>query len=190
MVEHHRNIVWQWLEEPGLEHLTIDETEKRILAASNVVSGFGGHAWHLRYQMICTPSWQFMSIDVEMKRPGEHRSLSLARSEDGLWSLDGQPRPDLADCIDSTSKPRLSPTLCPFTAWHLQSTKPGKSRSPIFAFLRSKFWQQVRNINGRIRQNPPRPFRFTSLSSRFTADLTADETGIVEDYPNLWRRLQ
>jgi hypothetical protein len=100
MIEHRHNIVWEWLEEPGLEHVTIEARDKLIRVEGNIVSSFGGSPCHLRYRMTCTPLWQFKSIDVGMKRPGENRLMSLVRGDDGLWSLDGQARPDLAHCTD------------------------------------------------------------------------------------------
>jgi hypothetical protein len=189
MIEHRRNIDWEWLEEPGLEHLTIEESEKIIRIESSVVSGFGGLPWHLRYQMTCTPLWQFMSIDVEMKRPGEHRSLSLVRRDDGAWSMDGQARLDLAHCTDIDIEASPLTNTLPIRRLESAVNEPKQIqvtyiRGPSLEVLAAN--QEYTRLDP---ENPPGKFRLRSLSSGFTADLTVDESGIVEDYPNLWRRL-
>jgi hypothetical protein len=128
------------------------------------------------------------AMDVEARWDGGSASLRL-RNDDGAWTVNGEPRPDLDGALD-----------CDLAECPLTNTMPvlrhGLHRGPgdhelLMAFItiptlevtpnrqRYTFLHRV-DAGARVRY----------ASGSFRSDLTIDDDGFVLDYPQLGRRIQ
>ena len=189
-IEPCRTICWTpiWNEQRrgvGLEHLLLSER-----AADSVVLGFDeDHGpFRLSYRLTWSPSWQLDTADLILATERGARSLNLQTDGHGHWRHgDGRAIDELDGCLDID----IWPT--PFT-----NSFPIR-RAPLAIGERRAFrmaWIFALDLTVR-----PQPQAYTRLAERrylfesldgsgFKAELPVDDEGIVEDYPDLFRRVK
>lgn len=184
-----RLLLWEIEETDGFDGAwaTLDGTG-RTLEAAGQAAGQRPEAYTLTYAFESDPDWITRRMHVDARTTLGRRQLELRRTPAG-WTVDGEPRPDLADALDCDLG------LCPLT-----NTMPVlrhgllAAAAPVellMAFIRVPSLEVVAN-----RQ------RYTHLrrlagggaviryeSGDFRSDLTFDRDGFVVDYPQLGRRM-
>src|ERR1700722_6627020 len=96
----HRDIVWEWIDRAGLEHLSLDIADDAITAESLVVVALGGDIVKLHYSIRCDGGWGVREVSLSIDGTGGQHSARLVRNDIGDWLVDGVTRPDLAGCDD------------------------------------------------------------------------------------------
>src|SRR5260221_10136011 len=96
----HRDIVWEWADRPGLEHLSLDVAPDAVTADGIVVVALEGRPVRLRYSVRCDARWGFREASLAVDHDGAQSSLALTRNENGQWRVDGSKRTDLDGCTD------------------------------------------------------------------------------------------
>jgi hypothetical protein len=183
-----QDVVWEWIGRPGLEHLSLEISAGAIRASGLVVAELGPDRLRVSYAVELDGGWLFHRARLTVERDEASASLAIARSSDGRWTVDGRERPDLAGCID------IDIMATPFTNTlpiRRLSFEPGGARVIRVAYIRlpeltvEPAAQEYTRLDA---ATPPERFRYRSLSSGFTADLTVDDQGLVLDYPGVRRR--
>ncbi|HEV7367542.1 putative glycolipid-binding domain-containing protein [Arenibaculum sp.] len=183
-----RDIVWECLDRPGLEHLELRFGAGEIVAGGLVLVDLGEGVQRLAYDMRCGPDWSFRSAVLTLDAAGRSRRLELRRDEAGRWTVDGAPRPDLDGC----AYPDVMVT--PFTNTlpiRNLGLAPGETRHIRVAYVRLPEFDAVAAAQAYTRLDPAEPparFRYDGLFRDFTAELAVDRDGVVIDYPPVWRR--
>jgi hypothetical protein len=183
-----RDIVWERLDRPGLEHLVLDSAAGRHTGQSAVVLALDGKTARLRYSIDCDGRWRTRRASFAVEYDGQRRLLELERDDDGAWSVDGARRPDLDQCFEIDFAATPFTNTMPIRQFELRH---GESR------VQRALYITVPDLQVRIDEqeytrldaaNPPRRFRYRGLSTGFTAEVEVDEDGIVTSYPPGWRR--
>lgn len=170
--------VFRGLEFESLERLHV-EVGEQIRATSVIDSERGRYS----YEMVCEPDWTFRAIRIEAATL--ERALTIESDGRGEWTVDGEWRSDLDECID------IDLSGSPFT-----NTLPIR-RTPLGIDDEAEFtmaWVDLGELSvfpdgQRYTRLDDDTYRFDSLDSDFTADLTVDADGVVIDYPGLFERL-
>jgi uncharacterized protein len=184
----HRDIIWEWADRAGLEHLSLDIAPDGITADGAVVVALDGSAVRLGYRVRCDALWRVEEAALSVEQDGAQRSLRLVHDAAGGWRVDGAPRPDLDCCSD------IDIMTSPFT-----NTLPIRRLAMVadaatvirVVYIRvpdltvSAVDQEYTRLDP---ATPPRRFRYRNIDNSFTAELAVDTDGIVLDYPGLWRR--
>jgi hypothetical protein len=193
-----RDIVWDWLDRPGLEHLTLEAGPDGVVAAGRATFGLadapGGAPpktprdpiVDLRYRIVADAAWKVRRAIVEIRRAGHRRGVDITRGTDGSWRVDGQPRADLGDCDDVDLMGSPFTNTLPLRRFRLW---PGERRADrvVYVTLPDLDVRPVDQSYERLDVGgPPRLFRYRNVESGFTADLTVDDDLVVTDYPGLW----
>jgi uncharacterized protein len=182
------SVVWEWIAEPGLEYLRINEAEE-VHVDSVVIFPSGEQISRLHYQVCCTATWNVRAIEIKMQQAGNLKTLNLQHSAEGVWLFDGQVREDLAGCTD------FDLDVSPFTNTlpiRRLSFAPNEIKIVKVAYVKLRELMVSPAIQEYCRigdADPPVKFRYRNLSSGFTTEIVVDAAGIVEDYPGRWRRL-
>jgi hypothetical protein len=194
--------VWEWLDRPGLESASIRFTDDAVVLDGVAVTVFDATPLRFRYSVLTDSSGQVRDASIQLEWQGATKKARLTRDQFG-WTVDEDPRADLAGCIDIDIMGSPSTNTLPVRrfAW-----VPGEPREFRMAYIRLPDLAVVpmaqrytflgglrtaRAAGGQV--GPPahadlRRFEYCSVDSGFRAEITVDEEGVVVDYPPYWRR--
>ncbi len=180
-----RDIVWERLDRPGLEHLTLEVGTDAIRAESLVLLQLDSGLVRLRYRLRADGNWRTRAASFRLDQGAASRSLELARDGDA-WLVDGRPRADLAGCqdIDIAATP-LTNTM-PVRQLALASGETRTFRALYVRVPELTVAPMDQDYTRLDPATPPRRFRYASPG--FTAEVAVDADGLVEDYPPGWKR--
>jgi uncharacterized protein len=179
-----RDIVWNWCDRPGLEHLSLDIAPDAIRADGLVMVQLAPEWLRVAYTVELDGGWNFRHVRITVERDGVSRLLELERAADGRWLADGCVRPDLAECAD------IDIMATPFTnslPIRRLAFEPGQPQTLQVAYIRLPDLI-VESVTQDYTKLAAGQFRYHSRASGFTADLTIDGDGLVLDYGDIWRR--
>jgi len=176
------DIVWEWQDRPGLEHLSLEIGPAAIRADGLVLVQLGPDLLKVRYAVELDGGWGFRRAHIAV---GD-KALDLARAPDGIWTADGQERTALAACVDIDIM--VTPVTNSLPIRRLDWAEvPSRIIEAAYIRLPELTVEPARQEYMRL---APDRFRYRSLSSGFTAELAVDGEGLVLDYPPIWRRRQ
>ena len=170
--------VFRGLEFESLERLHV-EIGDQIRATSVIDSERGRYS----YELVCQPDWTFRTIRIEAA--ASERALTIVSDGKGEWTVDDEWRSDLDECID------IDLPITPFT-----NTLPIRrlglaiddEADLAVAYIQFPDLEVVVDAQRYTRLGSD-SYRYDSLDSDFTADLTVDDDGVVLEYPELFERL-
>ena len=183
-----RQIMWSQWNEPGLEHLQFAHCGDEILADGIILGVENGSEFRLRYEVRCDSQWRARQVKVNLL--DDAQGISLTANGEGRWFDElGKSMFWLDGCLD------VDITATPFTNTLLirrLALKPGEASELTVAYIVIPEMQVtldrqryaclgISSVGGK--------YKFESLDSGFTADLSVDADGLVEDYPELFRRV-
>jgi hypothetical protein len=182
-----RNIMWTPWSEPGLEHLRLLQQNETILADSIVVGVSNRMPFRLHYEITCDSNWNVKELSLTLLS-GNRKSVKIQADGQGHWSTHtGDPVPSLEGCID------VDISATPFTNTlpiRRLALKPGQSAELLLAYVlipemklmtdRQRYTSLETYADGAL-------YRYESLESDFSAELSVDSDGLVIDYPGLFK---
>src|SRR3954451_21613812 len=172
------DLAWRGLEVESLERLHIDEGS-RIRIQSIIESARGPGS----YEIVCDRDWIFRTLRLE-DATGE-RAIELESNGNGDWIVDGVPRTDLDGCID------IDLSATPFTnSLPIRRLDLGIDDEADLVMAYVDFEElTVLPDEQRYTRLDEDLYRYESLDSDFTRDLTVDASGFVIEYPGLFERV-
>ena len=182
-----REIVWEWLDRPGLEHLSLHVGGEGIVADGIVVVDLD-RAVRLRYRVLCDAAWRVRSASLSVEAGKTLRTVELLRDEAGAWRVDGAGRPDLDGCeeIDIQATP-FTNTL-PIRRLKLHPGLPHRLRVAYILVPSLTVEPGEQEYTRLDPSDPPRRFRYRNPGNGFVAELDVDADGLVVGYGAIWRR--
>ncbi|SAK68465.1 transcriptional regulator [Caballeronia temeraria] len=184
-----KSVRWSQQDGTGLEHLVLNETRDGIVIESAVVGEDEAHAFGLVYRIECDARWQVTRLALKLAGGA---SLDLHRREGNngdahAWTdANGAPQESLRGCID------VDITATPFTNTlpirRLQLER-GERRVIRVVYVRVPELSVSAVEQAYTCIEPDRRYRYEGLDTGFTAEITVDESGLVIDYPGLFKRV-
>ena len=171
-----RQLVWR-----GLEEWLAEWCEAQVegpFRARGTQLGVQPHPYRLEYVLMAGDRWVTERLVAIVHDADGQRDLDLRRAEDGSWTANGEPRPDLEGALDCDLE--WSPLTNHMPARRLGS----KPVDHLMAFVEVPSLR-VRPSPQRYEPIDERHVRFVSLDSDFVAELELDEDGLVVRYPRL-----
>lgn len=142
----------------------------------------------LTYAIECDAEWRTRGLVIEITRrpddPGRPAHILAEADGAGTWTINGTERPDLHGCLDVDLGFTPSTNTLPI---HRLNLAIGESADVTAAWVRFPELV-VQPLRQRYTRVAPDRYRYESLVSGFTAELTTDGLGLVIDYPGGWRR--
>ncbi len=181
-------LVWNVEATAGFDAAWVRVDDRRLLAEGRAVAVHPRPYW-IDYELETGDDFVHRALRATCQWEGGGASLELARSEDGVWTVNGDPRPDLAGALD-----------CDLAACPLTNTMPilrhGLHRRPgdvtfVMAFVEVPDLSvvAVRQRYVHLRASGDGGGIVGYRSDGFASDLTIDGGGFVVDYPQLGRRV-
>lgn len=185
-----RTILWTPWESPGLEHVSLVQSDELILADGLIigVAEADGRPFRARYTIQCDARWRVRELRIDML-DAANRRLDLMSDGAGHWSDGaGEPLPGLAGCFD------VDISATPFTNTlpiRRLALAPGAAAdvNVVYVALPELTAAPGMQRYTRLDDGAGARYRFHSRSHDFTAELPVDADGLVLDYPGLFRRL-
>jgi hypothetical protein len=93
------DIVWEWPQRRGLEHLQLLTSADGIKAEGLIVADTAQGVIRFRYSISQGPEGQLRRCGIFVPVGATQNSVWLSFDKDGSWTVDRKPRADLKECI-------------------------------------------------------------------------------------------
>lgn len=169
-------VQWRGIAPVSRERCRIDDGPDAVRVTGTIDRSDGRFA----YEMTMTAEWRFRALVI-----GDGRRRSTVVRYDGHWTVNGVPRPDLADAreVDIAASP-VSNTL-PIRRLALEI---GESADIVTAYVAVP-GLTVAVDPQRYTRLSEREYHYASRDSDFRRIITVDDVGLVVSYPCLFQRL-
>jgi hypothetical protein len=187
-----RHVMWSPWAAPGLEHLLVKESHDQVVASGWIIGVSGSEPFRAQYEIHSDQHWRVCMVQTSvMSRCPQ--TLSLLTDGKGTWTTDaGAELPFLQGCLDVDISATPFTNTLPIRRLALH---PGESAALNVVYiaipdLRVSAADQrytcleVTADGGR--------YLYESLErgvAEFSAELSVDRDGLVEDYPGLFKRV-
>jgi len=175
-----KQILWQWVDRPGHEAARVT---KRLLAGTSVFA-HDANPVSLEYEIAFDDEWRTTEGRVR-GWVGERRIDVDIRVDDGAWTMNGVEVAAVRECVDIDLNFSPVTNLLPIRRLGL---KVGDVQVVTAAWLRFPSFA-LEPLAQRYTRVDETHVLYQSLASGFEALLTIDESGLVVDYPGVWRRV-
>lgn len=176
------HILWKRLDQSGHEsaQLSLQGASQRLVGAA--VFAHDGRPCLLNYTITCDAAWQTQAGHVTGWVGADSVAITFERDSAGRWLLDGQDCPDVAGCTDIDLNFSPLTNILPIrrlglTVGQAANVRAAWLRFPSFSL--EPLDQVYRRLSETI-------YRYESVASGFTADLTVNAAGLVTRYAGFW----
>jgi len=135
------------------------------------------------YEIVCDGDWTFRTLRLEAAT-GE-RAIELESRGRGEWTVNGEPRSDLDECIDIDLSGSPFTNSLPIRRLDLAIDDEADL---VMAYVDFEELTVLPDAQRYTRLDEDL-YRYESLDSDFTRDLTVDAAGFVVEYPGLFERV-
>jgi hypothetical protein len=170
-----RFLAWRGLDEWRAEGCTIERDDDGLRAVGVQL----GSSYQLDYGLETGPELFTRRFVVTVKDARGERGVLLERSEeDGAWTANGEPVPEVEGALD------VDLALSPLTNYMPAARLDGEPADHVMAWVDVPSLEVSRS-GQRYEPLGPRQVRFIGLDDGFTAELDLDPDGFVLHYPGL-----
>ena len=181
-----REIIWEFVPWPGIEHLCLTVRDDGGAADGLVVGVDEEVAFRARYAVHCDAAWRVREVHAALLDGAE---LRLRADGAGNWTADGAARPDLASCIDVDIRVTPFTNTLPIRRLGLRSGDSAELSVAYVALPALRVTRERQRYTCVAAEADGGLYRYESLTTGFRADLPVDGDGLVLDYPGLFRRV-
>jgi uncharacterized protein len=93
------DIVWEWPQRKGLEHLQLSTTADSTKAEGLIIVDTAPRVIRFRYSISLGPDGRLRQCGIFVPVGATQKSIWLACDQNGRWTVNGKPRSDLEKCI-------------------------------------------------------------------------------------------
>jgi hypothetical protein len=170
-------LVWRGVEEWLAEACEVTVDGDR-LQGRGVQLGAEPRPYRADYELTTGPDWVTERLNVSCAGS----RLELVRHDDGTWTANGEPLPDVQGALDCDL------AFSPLTNFMPARRMTGDAADHVMAWV-SLPDLGVRRSEQRYERIDEHRVRYVGLDSDFTAELELDEDGFVVRYPRLAERV-
>lgn len=172
-------MVWQGLTRPSLERFTFQSDKGVNVLRGLIIQTTDAGPFIARYVIALDEDWATPAARVWLEN-GDLRRLSVEHLA-GSWLVDGQPRSDLAGCVDVDLEWTPATNTLPIRRLRLP-VATGRAVRAAWVRFPSLSVEPLEQVYERLDE---RHYRYRS--GTFTAELEVDEWGLIQRYGETWR---
>lgn len=188
-VKSRREVIWSPLHEPGIEQLTLLQTDDGIHADSLVIGVDYRTAFRLHYELRCDPQWRVRELSVSLLGD-QPRELQLRADGNGHWRTpQGQPIAQLDGAIDVDIAVTPFTNTLPIRRLNLNGGESALINVLYIAVPQLEAQLVQQRYTCLERGFDYGRYLYESLESGYTAELSVDADGFVRKYPNVFHML-
>lgn len=180
---HESSMRWRRLDEPGSEDARVEQSADGWRLTGQVDVQDAGVSATLRYRIECDSDWRTRLAVIEGVAGGQRIHLDLA-AQDGRWTRDGRPVPELSGALDIDLG--FTPATNTLTIRRL-GLAVGETAAVTSAWLRFPELR-LELLEQTYTREAERVYRYVADvdGAPFSARLDTDGCGRVLCYENLW----
>jgi hypothetical protein len=182
-----RNILWQRLDAPGLEHFRL-VIENRVSSGDGlVISTENGRVFRLYYRVRCDSQWRCLGAEINLMGDGNGK-LNLTKESEENWIANGRQVEGSVHCIDIDISATPFTNTLPIRRLNLQ---PGQSSeiSALYILIPDLTLTVVKQIYRCVGQSQGgATYVYQGLDGR-AYRVMVDGDGLVTEYEDIFRRL-
>jgi uncharacterized protein len=182
-----RTVLWRRLDEPWVERCTLlaggGRPSAQWILDGTVLGTSDDEPVDVRYSVFCHEDWTTSEVVVSAILGTRVVGVELVRDK-GRWFVDATRSPELGEGADVDLGFTPATNTLPIRRLGLDV---GASAEILTAWVRFPELT-VEPFPQRYTRLAQRRYLYESLTSGFTAELEADDLGLVVSYPGLWER--
>ena len=184
-----RKIIWSNQTDTGLEHFYLRRGEEEITADGIVIGVEEDVAFRIRYQVNCDLRWHVRKVLVKSLDENE-QTIRLVSDGFGNWTNEaGYLMSELEGCLDVDITATPFTNTLPIRRLSLSSGESAEIKVVYFTIPEMQVSVDPQRYTCLAVGSAGGKYKFESLDSGFTAVITVDADGLVEDYPELFKRV-
>ncbi len=180
-----RALVWTRMGSPGSEYFELRESPDGWTLAGKVVLAEDGAPYAVDYSVLCDRQWLTREARILLKRGGVEQSLILRVDAQRRWWRGEEEVPLFRGCTDVDLSFTPSTNTLPIRRLSLEV---GQGSDVTAAWVRLPDLS-LETLPQRYTRLTPTRYRYESRGGSFTAEVEADELGLVLNYPPGWERV-
>lgn len=137
----------------------------------------------LDYQVVCNAVWQTLSARVEGWVGDNIVDINIKTDPSHRWWLNEIEQPDVMGCTDIDLNFSPSTNLLPIRRLNLAVGEAAEVRAAWLRFPSFK----LESLSQTYHRLDETTYRYESAGGQFVAELKANQSGFVVDYPDLWQ---
>lgn len=184
-----RKIIWSNQANTGLEYFYLRRRDGEITADGIVIGVEENVAFCICYQIRCDMQWRVREIVVTLLEENE-QVIHLVSDGSGNWTnKSGNPMPELTGCFDVDIMATPFTNTLPIQRLNLKSGASAEIKVAYFTIPAMQVSVETQRYTCLETSSAGGKYKFESLSDGFTAVINVDGDGLVEDYPELFKRV-
>lgn len=180
-----RVVLWRREDLPGLEYCAMRQGTDGWQLEATVLGALDGLPMKVSYQVVCDTDWRTRSVEVRCVQAADERRLALRADTDGRWWNGAEEVATVRGSVDVDLGASPSTNTLPIRRLSLAV---GESHELTAAWVRFPDLE-VSPLRQRYTRTGERTYRYESVESDFTAELTVDDDGLVMSYLGIWERV-
>jgi uncharacterized protein len=182
-----QKIIWSNLTDTGLEYLYLSCGENKVFADGIVLGVREEIAYRILYQVRCDSMWRVREVFVKSLDENE-QTINLTSDGLGNWTDESSTViSKFEGCLDvDISVTPLTNTL-PIRRLNLNRGESAELKVVYVAVPEMQLSVERQRYRCVERNEAGSKYKFESLDGEFTAIISVDADGLVEDYPNLFK---
>lgn len=179
-----KNILWTGIEYHSLENCIVFVTDAGAKVNSTIVGTYNNIIYKVEYQIMTNQNWETISCKLSARLNDTILNFDFKSDGKGNWSENDKPTEKYNGCID------VDIPLTPFT-----NTLPIKrlqlnigDEQIIQVVYLDTLEQQIKAVRQKYRRLSHIEYKYENIPNDFEAVITVDESGLVENYPGLFKR--
>jgi uncharacterized protein len=184
-----RKVIWSNLTDTGLEHLHLSGGNNEVFADGIVLGVKEDISYRVHYQVRCDSNWQVRKVFVKSFDENE-RIIDLTADGLGNWTDEfGAEISEFAGCLDVDISITPFTNTLPVRRLNLNRGESAELKVVYVAVPEMQLSVEHQRYTFVERNGTANRYKFESLDGEFTAIISVDADGLVEDYPELFRRV-
>jgi uncharacterized protein len=185
-----RKIIWSNLTGTGLEHCQLLSRNNEIHADGVVLGIEQEIAFRIRYQICCDSNWGVRKVVVNSLDENE-QTIQLTADGLGNWRNEsGEALPEFAGCLDVDIMATPFTNTLPIRRLLLKQGESAEIKVVYLSLPEMQLSLEPQRYTCLELSDAVGKYRFESLDGDFTAIISVDADSLVEDYPNLFKRVR
>jgi hypothetical protein len=177
-----RTVMWNRLDVTGMDACQFRSRSDGWSIAETAISIADGSVARLSYEVTCFSDWSARTASVSGWIRDREISLSLERTVAALWHVNGAPIEGTSALVD------IDLGFTPATntnAIRRLDLRLGENIETTALWLDASDWT-LKPLRQTYRRKSEKVFAYASPLHDYSADITVDSFGVLQDYPGLW----